>query len=160
MYKRQEPEFWTNADVADSASTAITGSSADSFVGYTAASTAAATSALTNVGRGSGNTATFDMSAGGNNTFVAGDHAAMSSGSLVYTGGSGDDTLTFGADLGGRRGSVSLDLGGGNNSVVALNGAASDFGEIVYSGGSGNDSLMFGDGLANSAGDALSLIHI
>ena len=63
----QSGEFWTDADVADSAATAITGSSANSFVGYTAASTSAATDPLSYVGAGSGNTATFDMSAGGNN---------------------------------------------------------------------------------------------
>ena len=38
-----EPEFWTDADVADSASTAITGSRGDSYIGYTAASASAAT---------------------------------------------------------------------------------------------------------------------
>jgi len=90
------PEFWTNADIPDNAPITITGSSADSFVGYTAASTAAATSALTNLGRGPGNQAIFDMSAGGNNRFVAGDNAGEDLGMLVYWGGAGMDSLTFG----------------------------------------------------------------
>ena len=59
--------FWTDDDVANAASTAITGSNGDSFVGYTAASTSATPDPLTAVGKGSGNTATFDMSAGGDN---------------------------------------------------------------------------------------------
>ena len=55
--------------------------------------------------------ATFDMSEGGNNTFVAGTNAAYI-GSLAYTGGSGVDSLTFGDNLAyALSGSVALDLG-------------------------------------------------
>lgn len=126
-----EPEFWTDADIADSASTAITGSSADSFVGYTAASTAAATSALTNVGRGSGNVATFDMSAGGDNFFVARDNAAFTGGSLSYTGGSGDDSLTF-DDFLAEEGNATFDMSlGGDNTLVAGGYACNNDGSII-----------------------------
>ena len=130
------PEFWSDADIANSASTAITGSRGDSFIGYTAASTAAATDSLTNIGIGSGNIATFDMSLGGNNTFVAGSFAAYSSGSIAYTGGSGADNLTFG-DLAYHGGSVTFDMSlGGDNTF-----AARVYGSIDYTGGAGVDSL-------------------
>ena len=141
-----EPEFWTDADVADSASTAITGSSGNSFVGYTAASTSAATDPLTKVGFGSSNSATFDMSAGGNNTTVAGTQAASFSGSIAYTGGSGSDSLTFGDHLASDRGSATFDMSlGGNNTFVAGSGAIAGLdASIVYTGGTGDDSLTFG----------------
>ncbi len=159
------PEFWTDADIADSASTAITGSSADSFVGYTAASTAAATDPLTKVGFGSGNSATFDMSAGGNNAFVAGTGAASFSGSVAYTGGAGADTLTFGVWLATRDGSATFDMSaGGNNTLVAgttpitspygAGGAAGLDGSMSYTGGPGDDTLIFGDNLAWVRGSA------
>ncbi|MDA8603660.1 hypothetical protein N9M21_04490 [Alphaproteobacteria bacterium] len=104
------PEFWTNADIPDNATITITGSSADSFVGYTAASTAAATSALTNLGRGTVE-AIFDMSAGGNNRFVAGDNAGDDLGYVSYQGGAGMDSLTFGDKDITSGGVVYLDLG-------------------------------------------------
>jgi len=144
------PEFWTDADVADSASTAITGSSANSFIGYTAASTTASTDPLTFVGRGVGSVATFDMSAGGNNYFVAGDGAAKASGSLTYTGGSGADSLTFGNTL-AQIGSATFDMSaGGTNTLIAGANAGTSSGSISYTGGSGNDSLTFGAYLAYS----------
>ena len=143
-----EPEFWTDADVADSASTAITGSSANSFVGYTAASTTATTDSLTAVGKGSGSVATFDMSAGGNNYFVAADHAGASSGSISYTGGSGDDSLTFGKNL-ASQGNATFDMrAGGNNTLVVEDSATAAFwtahgssGSLSYTGGAGNDNI-------------------
>jgi len=145
------PEFWTDADVADSAATAITGSSADSFIGYTAASTSAITDPLTKVGYRSD--ATFDMSCGGNNFFAAGDQAAYV-GSLDYTGASGDDSLTFGNYL-ADDGTATFDMSlGGNNNFVAGEYAAISSGSIVYTGGAGDDSLTFDDYLAYDHGSA------
>ena len=141
------PEFWTDDDVANSASTAITGSNGDSFVGYTAASTSATPDPLTSIGVGS--TATFDMSAGGNNKFAARSSAGYS-GVLSYTGGSGDDSLTFsGIYLAAGSGSATFDMSlGGDNTFVAASSAAYSSGFISYTGGSGDDSLIFGDFLA------------
>ena len=141
------PEFWTDDDVANSASTAITGSNGDSFVGYTAASTSATPDPLTSIGVGS--TATFDMSAGGNNKFAARSSAGYN-GVLSYTGGSGDDSLTFsGIYLAAGNGSATFDMSlGGDNTFVAGSSAAYSSGLISYTGGSGNDSLTFGDYLA------------
>ena len=58
-----------------------------------------------------GAAATFDMSAGGDNTFVAGSAAAVSSGAIVYKGGNGIDTLTFGSDAALTGGSIDIRLG-------------------------------------------------
>ena len=147
------PEFWTDADVG--ASTSITGTSCDSFIGYTAASTTATTDPLTTVGYGFGTVATFDMSAGGNNYFVAAASAAGSSGTLSYTGGSGDDSLTFGTFLAfvGGNATFNMSAGGNNTLLVGIDGAASG-GVINYTGGSGVDSLTFGDGIADGSGRA------
>ena len=147
------PEFWTDDDVANSASTAIIGSNGDSFVGYTAASTSATPDPLTSIGVGS--TATFDMSAGGNNKFAARSSAGYS-GVLSYKGGSGDDSLTFsGIYLAAGSGSATFDMSlGGDNTFVAASSAAYSSGFISYTGGSGDDSLTFGDDLAYEDGSA------
>ena len=143
-------EYLSNTDFqALTAPRSYTGSSVDSFIGYSAASTSSR-SPLTGA-----SVASFDLSAGGNNHLLAAASAGAGTGNLFeYIGGSGDDTLEFGADLGGHRGTVTLTLGSGNNSVSAQDGAAVSFGDIDYSGGSGNDTLVFGHDLANSAGDA------
>jgi|GEM_PF-1137162 len=143
-------EYLSNTDFqALTAPRSYTGSSVDSFIGYSAASTSSR-SPLTGA-----SVASFDLSAGGNNHLLASLSAGAGTGSLFeYTGGSGDDTLEFGTDLGGHRGTVTLTLGSGNNSVSAQDGAAVSFGDIDYSGGSGNDTLVFGHDLANSGGDA------
>ena len=148
------PEFWTDADVVNGA-TSITGTSCDSFIGYTAASTTATTDPLTTVGYGFGTVATFDMSAGGNNYFVAANSAAGSSGTLSYTGGSGDDSLTFGNFLAfvGGNATFNMSAGGANTLLVGTDGAVSG-GDINYTGGSGVDSLTFGDGIADGSGKA------
>jgi hypothetical protein len=147
------PEYWTDAMVANSASTAIIGSSADSFVGYTAASTSAAIDPLSKVGNFS--VASFDMSAGGNNFFVAGDSAATS-GLLTYTGGPDPDNLTFGSYL-AYDGRATFDMSlGGNNTFVAGEHAAKSGGEIAYTGGRGEDNLTFGDYLSQRYGAAVN----
>ena len=69
-----------------------------------------------------GGTATFDMSLGGSNTLVVGERAAELSGgggagggtakgSIIYLGGTGSDSLTFGTRLAEDRGTVDLSLG-------------------------------------------------
>jgi hypothetical protein len=97
------------------------------------------------------------MSLGGNNTFVVGDRAASSSGSIAYTGGSGDDSLTFGSDLASAGYATFYMSLGGNNTFVAGISAASSSGSIVYTGGSGDDSLMFGGDLAYGGSATLDL---
>ena len=147
------PEYWTDAMVANSASTAIIGSSADSFVGYTAASTSAAIDPLSKVGNFS--VASFDMSAGGNNFFVAGDSAATA-GLLTYTGGPDPDNLTFESYL-AYDGRATFDMSlGGNNTFVAGEHAAKSGGEIAYTGGRGEDNLTFGDYLSQRHGAAVN----
>ena len=146
---------------------AFTGSAGDSFIGYSSASTTTP-DALVEAGKGAGNSATFDMTAGGDNLLLAGDDAARSSGSLSYRGGSGDDSLTFGTFL-AQDGSATFDMSaGGNNTLVAgttaasspgssgsgAGGAASNAGSISYEGGSGDDSLTFGNFLAFDSGNA------
>ena len=87
---------------------------------------------MTNVGKGFGDTATFDMSLGSNNTFVAGDEAAKSDGSIVYTGGSGDDSLTFGDKLAFRGGAATFDLGDDSAAdIVTFQGSIGESGGAV-----------------------------
>ena len=94
------------------------------------------------------------MSAGGNNIFNAGSTAA-SNGSLTYTGGAGDDSLTFGDYMAYSNGSVSVDMAlGGTNTLVTGTAAAISSGLIAYTGGSGEDSLTFGNRLAAVSGTA------
>ena len=103
---------------------------------------------MTAVGKGSGSVATFDMSAGGNNYFVAADDAGASSGSISYTGGSGDDSLTFGKNL-ASQGNATFDMrAGGNNTLVVEDSATAAFwtahgssGSLSYTGGAGNDNI-------------------
>ena len=133
---------------------AFTGSAGDSFIGYSSASTTTP-DALVDAGKGAGNSATFNMSAGGDNFFVAGNDAAIFSGSIAYTGGSGDDSLTFGETLAYSDGTATLDMSrGGNNTLIAGDRAATHTGNLSYTGGSGDDSLTFGDDLAMSTGTA------
>ena len=77
-------------------------------------------------------TATFDMSLGGNNTFVAGSTAASSGGLLAYTGGSGEDSLTFGDRLAVRGGAATFDLGDDTAAdIVTFQGSIGDRGGTV-----------------------------
>lgn len=124
-------------------------------VRHMAASTTATTDPLTAVGYGLGTVATFDMSAGGNNYFVAAISAAGSSGTLSYTGGSGDDSLTFGNFLAfvGGNATFNMSAGGNNKLLVGVDGALSG-GVLNYTGGSGVDSLTFGGGIAHGSGRA------
>ena len=95
------------------------------------------------------------MSAGGNNLLLAADFAAAS-GSFDYTGGSGDDSLTFGMNLAfNTDGDATFDMSeGGNNTLTAGKDAAYS-GSLAYTGGSGDDSLTFVRNLAfNTDGDA------
>lgn len=87
------------------------------------------------------------MSLGGNNTFVAGDYAAQSGGSIAHTGGTGDDSLTFGGNS--LEGIATFDMtAGGSNRLTAGRDAGSGGGTLTYSGGSGPDELVFGDNAA------------
>ena len=140
--------FWTDAEVADSADVSITGTTADEYIGYSSASTP---DPLSNLGKGSGNTATFDMSLGGDNAFLAATSVAAWGGSFAYTGGSGDDSLTFSDDLAAHDGNATFDMSrGGTNTFAAGDDAAAYSGSLVYTGGAGNDSLTFGGWLAQS----------
>ena len=99
--------FWTDDEVADSADVSITGTTADEYIGYSSTSTP---DSLSNLGQGSGNTATFDMSAGGTNRLSAGSSVAASGGQFIYTGGADRDILSFGPDA-AKEGQMSIDLG-------------------------------------------------
>ena len=110
---------------------AFTGSAGDSFIGYSSASTTTP-DALVDAGKGAGNSATFNMSAGGDNFFVAGNDAASFSGSIAYTGGSGDDSLTFGDKLAYNNGTATLDLGDDTAAdIVTFLGTIGDSGGSV-----------------------------
>ena len=74
------------------------------------------------------------MSLGGNNTFVAGSFAAYSSGSIVYTGGSGEDSLTFGNGLAFfyTGGTATFDLGDDTAAdIVTFQGSIGESGGTV-----------------------------
>ena len=110
---------------------AFTGSAGDSFIGYSSASTTTP-DALVDAGKGAGNSATFNMSAGGDNFFVAGNDAASFSGSIAYTGGSGNDSLTFGDKLAYNNGTATLDLGDDTAAdIVTFLGTIGDSGGSV-----------------------------
>ena len=139
MYKRQ---FITNAAVPESAATTVTGGSGNTVVGVTP---------LLMVGNGAGQTATFDMSAGGNNIFVAASSAGASSGSLAYTGGDGSDVLSLGTILASEDGEVSFDMtAGGNNVLVMQDDTSQRADDFEYRDGPGQDIVVY----------YLSLIHI
>jgi hypothetical protein len=129
----------------------FTGSSDNSFIGYTAADSSAADS-LMQPGYGAGNSASFDMRAGGDNTLTASYGAAASSGAFYYTGGSGKDDLVFGDGIGMSVGSVNVNAGNGDNTLTVGHNAAGIGGSLVYTGGSGKDDLVFGDGIGRSNG--------
>lgn len=99
--------IWTNDEVANSADVHIIGTTADEYIGYSSTSTP---DFLSNLGQGSGNTATFDMSAGGTNRLSAGSSVAASGGKFIYTGGADRDILSFGPDA-AKEGQMSIDLG-------------------------------------------------
>ena len=144
------PEFLSNSGfqaLTPAAARSFTGSAGNSFIGYLDASTTnpdplVAAGAVSRV-------ATFNMSAGGDNFFLAANSAAFSGGSLNYTGGPGDDTLSFGDNL-AYTGSATFDMSaGGDNNFVAAESAALS-GSLSYTGGPGNDTLSFGNSLAYS----------
>lgn len=103
-------EFWSDAMINDNDSVLITGSGGDSFVGYLAADPNAE-DPLTEVGRGVGNVATFDMSAGGSNSFRASSSAGSGGGKVDYIGGPGTDDLAFGSRAAEDGGVIHINLG-------------------------------------------------
>ena len=153
----QPPEFWSDSMVANSASTAITGSGVDSYLGYTSASTTAV-DWLSNVGRGTGNVATFDMSAGGDNYGQFGEYAGGDGGSLKYIGGPGNDVLTFDEYYGEDGGTIDIDLSaGGDNSLTFYDeGAKGVLFKVIM--GDGDDRINFAD--TSEALDRLGELNI
>ena len=75
-------EFWTDADIADSASTSITGSNGDSFVGFGCFHRAMA-DPISNFAASATN-GTIDLSGGGNNYVQLGSFVARSGGTASY----------------------------------------------------------------------------
>ena len=151
-----EPEFLSNAmfqALTPATARTYTGSAGDSYIGYSSASTSTP-DALIEAGYSAGNSASFDMSAGGNNTFLADTAAAQSGGVLNYTGGDLSDSLTFGVNLAANNGTVTLNVGNGDNTLTAGDNGAIVSGTFVYNGGSGKDDLTVGNAFASSAGDA------
>ena len=156
---------WTDAEVRNSAQTAIYGTDGDDFVGYMQAGTKGTDSPLSSLAS-SGGSAVIDLG-DGNNYFQAGSNAAYKFGDLDYVGGTGSDTLSFGSQL-AKGGDAYFDMNaGGTNTLTAGTFAGRD-GEITYMGGTGSDSLTFGTGVAHggdvkiylrsdSAADSVSL---
>ena len=71
------------------------------------------------------------MSAGGNNTLVAEAYAA-GTGSISYTGGSGEDSLTFGDYLACINGAATFDLGDDTAAdIVTFQGSIGESGGAV-----------------------------
>ena len=132
---------------------AFTGSADDSYIGYTTADPTAQ-DALIDAGKGLGNSATFDMTAGGDNLLLAASSAGASSGAFTYTGGSGKDDLAFfGYFLGAYYGTVTVTAGEGDNTLNGGSAAAVYGGALSYTGGDLADSLTFGAGLGASSGN-------
>ena len=152
-----EPEFLSDAmfqALTPTNARVFTGSAANSFLGYTTADPNA-TDALIYAGTGAGNSATFNMTAGGDNLLLVDDDAGRADGSFAYTGGSGKDDLTFGDDLGRDAGNVTLNVGDGDNTLSAGNDAGASWGGLSYTGGSGKDDLAFGPTLGAATGSAV-----
>ena len=130
---------------------AFTGSAENSYIGYTAADPTAQ-DALIAPGSGFGVSATFDMTAGGDNLLLVASSAAASSGAFSYAGGSGKDDLAFGPSLGAGSGSAVINAGEGDNTLNAGSAAAASGGALSYTGGDLADSLTFGDVLGLDRG--------
>jgi len=153
----QPPEFWSDSMVANSASTAITGSGVDSYLGYTSASTTAV-DWLSNVGRGTGNVATFDMSAGGDNYGQFGEYAGGDGGSLKYIGGPGNDVLTFDEYYGEDGGTIDIDLSAGGDNSLTFYDEGSEGALFTVVMGDGDDRINFAD--TSEALDELGELNI
>ena len=126
-------QVWTNDMVAESADVVIVGTEDDSLVGLTA---------LHSLGRQTGNTATIDMSAGGQNIIIAGYRAGASGGRVEYVSGP-SDTLAFGREL-AKSGSASFDMSLGEKTLVALAQRAAQSGTLSYTGGNSEDYISGG----------------
>ena len=149
-----EPEFLSDAmfqALTPTNARAFTGSAGDSYIGYSSASPSTP-DALIDAGKGAGNSATFDMSAGGDNLLLVATSAGASSGSFSYTGGSGKDDLAFGNYI-AYYGNVTLNVGDGDNTLNTGAGAAATTGSLSYTGGDLADSFTFGAGLASAGGN-------
>jgi len=139
-------EFLTNAQfqaLTPSNNKSFFGSAGDSYVGYTAA-TITAVDALQDVAKGTGIDATFDMSAGGNNFFLAGEDAAYGGGRLNYRGGPGNDVVEIG-DSSFDDATVTIDMRLGGNNMLKSAASASTIGygvrDFNYRGGAGSDTI-------------------
>ena len=139
-------EFLTNAQfqaLTPSNNKSFFGSAGDSYVGYTAA-TITAVDPLQDVAKGSGIDATFDMSAGGNNFFLAGEDAAYGGGRLNYRGGPGNDVVEIG-DSSFDDATVTIDMRLGGNNMLKSAASASTIGygvrDFNYNGGAGSDTI-------------------
>ena len=107
------PEFLSNTmfqALTPSNARVFTGSAGDSYIGYGTPDNTSPSN-LVDAGRGSGNSATFNMSAGGDNLLLTSHSAGAYSGALSYIGGSGSDELTFGINFAIFNGSATIDLG-------------------------------------------------
>ena len=141
-----EPEFLSDTmfqALTPSTARAFTGSAGDSFIGYTAANSSAV-DPLVDAGRGPGNQAIFDMSAGGNNMLVVGDLAGANTGSFHYTGGSGVEVVSIGTFAAMYGGSVSFNMSAGGNNYLTVGDAAAFVGTLSYAGDTSSDILTFG----------------
>ena len=138
-------EFWTNDDVADSASNSITGTNVNSFVGYTAASKTAVVDPISNFAAAA-NTGTIDLSAGGNNYVQLGDSLAKSGGKATYTGADQIDVVRLSSDNVKWGATLTMQMGNGGNSLSAGTNVAYSSSTINYNGGDDSDYVEIGRG--------------
>lgn len=95
---------------------------------------------------------TFDMRAGGDNTFTSPDRLALSA-TFAYMGGPGDDSISTLSWLANDGGSATFDMSAGGSNALTATGLAGASGTLSYTGGPGDDSLSFGSWLGSSGGD-------
>ena len=98
------------------------------------------------------------MSAGGDNYGQFGEYAAGDGGSLKYTGGPGNDVLTFEQYYGQDGGTIDIDLSaGGDNSLTFYDeGSEGALFKVVM--GDGDDRINFAD--TSEALDELGELNI
>lgn len=136
-----------DASVADTASVTIQGADADDYVGYWAASSAA-TSPLTNFGRGVGRSSTIDLANGDN--FLRLGHEAINGGAFTYTGGTGNDTIRVADQFSNWNGVSTIDMRAGGDNRLDTGDWPAVSGDLTYYGGSGSDTLTMGRWFGNN----------
>jgi len=118
-------------------------------------------------GAGEGNTATFDMSGGGNNQLLSAPYNDNliynfgEEGTLQYIGGPGNDTIDFSsANTLGVQGLFDFDLSLGGDNIFRANTDTLSAGDFRYVGGAGSDELSLGALFAHEGDDNSVIIDM